>query len=327
MIRWWTLILVGMMACNGDDTPIETSDADTDTDSDSDIDTDPDAKPVWADRKVQTSSTLYGVYTGGTGAFVAGTDGVMWQLTSGAESPVATGVLEDLQGLFGVGDELSTTLVAVGTSGTVLWYSAADGKFDVEDVGTPAFNDVDGKLSDLTAVGWGGAYRYNGASWQFETLPKSYRLNGVYVGEGVTYAVGDDGVIARRVSNIWEEDPITGLYTQNFNGVFGISDNDVWVVGQEGAVLHWDGTTWGQVTTNTAVTLWGVWADVTSKKVFIVGNSGVAMVGDKDALLSGGAFTVLPTGSDANLYGVSGTSDENVWAVGNRGQILRYTGG
>lgn len=322
MIRWWSLALTVVVAgCTGE--PVDTGD-DTDPDSDTDsetTDTDIDDKPVWADRKVQTAATLYGVYTGGTGAFVAGTDGVMWQLTSGAASPILTGTLEDLQGLWGRGDELSTELIAVGTSGTVLNYLAADGSITPEDVGTPAFNDIDGDRDDLTAVGWGGAYRYTGGSWLFETLPKSYRLNSVWVGTSITFAVGDDGVIARRVSNKWEEDPITGLYTQNFNGVFGLADDNVWVVGQEGTVLHWDGTSWTQINVNQTVTLWGVWGDTTSGKVFIVGNSGIALTGDV------AGFKKLPTGTDANLYGVYGTSDENVWAVGNRGQILRYNGG
>ena len=38
-------------------------------------------------------------------------------------------------------------------------------------------------------------------------------------------------------------------------------------------------------------------------------------------------FEELPTGIDANLYAVTGTSANNVWAVGNRGAVVRYTGG
>jgi hypothetical protein len=331
MTRRWLILFAGLMACTNGDT--HTGDTDTDTDVDADADTDADvdtdAKPVWVDRRIQTSSTLYGVYTGGTGAWVAGTGGVMWRIAQGSENVIPTGTEEDLLGLYGVGDDTTTQLVAVGASGTVLIYSAADGSFVRQDVGTPTFRDVDGTLSNLTAVGTGGAYRWQGTEWTFEQLPHSYRLNSVWVASnGDAIAVGDDGAVVHRVGGTWTDDSVIKLagYTQNFNSVFGSSDTDIWVVGELGFILHFDGTNWTQVAGGREEpTLWGVWAAPTGE-AFVVGNNGTARMSKAIDEAPGYEFVELPTGSDSNLYSVTGSNSNNVWAVGNRGTILRYTG-
>lgn len=332
MTRWWFLIVVGLFGCTsaGNDDTSGDADTDTDSDSDADDDTDTDLPAVWADRRVQTSSTLYGVYTGGTGAWVAGTGGVMWRLAQGSENALNTGTQEDLFGLYGVGDDNTTQLVTVGSSGTVLTFNAADTSFDHQDVGTPTFRDVDGTLANLTAVGTGGAYHYQGAEWVFEQLPHTYNLNSVWVASnGDAIAVGDEGAVVHRKDGVWADDEVLKLagYTQNWNAVFGGSDTDIWVVGESGFVMHFDGTSWKQVAGGPGEpTLWGVWVAPTGD-AFIVGNNGTAKKSNVIEEEPGYEFVDLPTGSDSNLYGVTGSNAQNVWAVGNRGTILRYTGG
>jgi hypothetical protein len=331
MTRWWLLTVVGFAACAGGDTTVDTDTGSPDTET-ADDPNDTDLAPVWVDRRIQTSSTLYGVYTGGSGAWVAGTGGVMWRIAQGSENVIPTSTQEDLFGLYGVGDDTTTQLVAVGASGTVLTYSANDGLFERQDVGTPTFRDVDGTLSNLTAVGTGGAYRWQGTEWTFELLPRAYRLNSVWVASnGDAIAVGDDGAVVRRTAGTWADDPVLSLagYTQNFNAVYGSTDSDVWVVGESGFILHYDGTNWQQVAGGPGEpTLWGVWAAPTGQ-VFVVGNNGTARTStivEEDGV-SKYKFEELPTGSDSNLYAVTGSNANNVWAVGNRGTILRYTGG
>jgi hypothetical protein len=331
MTRRWFILFAGLVACTNANQTGDTSDTDTDVDADSDADndTDTDLPAVWVDRRIQTSSTLYGVYTGGTGAWVAGTGGVMWRIAQGSENVIPTSTEEDLFGLYGVGDDTTTQLVSVGASGTVLVYSASDGTFVRQDVGTPTFRDVDGTLANLTAVGTGGAYHWQGTEWTFEQLPHAYRLNSVWVASnGDAIAVGDDGAIVHRVGGVWSDDSVIKLagYTQNFNAVYGSSDTDIWVVGELGFILHFDGTNWTQVAGGVGLpTLWGVWAAPTGE-AFAVGNNGVALRSKAIEKSPFFEFEELPTGSDSNLYAVTGSNANNVWAVGNRGTILRYTG-
>ncbi len=44
-----------------------------------------------------------------------------------------------------------------------------------------------------------------------------------------------------------------------FNGVWGASNNDVFVVGFSGVILHYDGASWTRMNSGTKKNLIGVW--------------------------------------------------------------------
>ncbi len=288
MDRWlWCSLVVLVIACNGKDADTDTDgDADTDTDTDSDTDADADAdadtdpvEVMWVDRRIETAATLYAVYTGGTGAWVAGTEGTVWRIESGAARPLVSGVDSDidLQGMWGSGDDDDANLWIVGTSGTILHYANED--FVAWDLGTATFQDVDGPAEgDLTAVGWGGVYNQSSEDWVFQSLPGSYRVSSVRVGTNTDFAVGDDGVILSRPTGGEWSVVANGLTTRGLNCVAGKSDDDVWAVGEDATILHWDGSAWAAIdaaTIPTQSTLWGVWQSAEGQ-VFAVGNNGIA---------------------------------------------------
>jgi hypothetical protein len=47
--------------------------------------------------------------------------------------------------------------------------------------------------------------------------------------------------------------------TGTLNDVWGSGSSDVWVVGGNGTVLHWDGSAWTRVTSGTSEALLSVW--------------------------------------------------------------------
>ncbi len=47
---------------------------------------------------------------------------------------------------------------------------------------------------------------------------------------------------------------------RELRGVFGLSANDIWAVGDSGTVLHYTGGQWTTAISNTSVSLHGVWA-------------------------------------------------------------------
>jgi hypothetical protein len=128
--------------------------------------------------------------------------------------------------------------------------------------------------------------------------------------------------------------PSPGL-THQLTGVSAVSSSDVWAVGlYTGAggihplALHWDGTQWTKVPapdgspygTNGFYSVSAISAD----DVWAVGYQDVTGGGDFQPLIEhwdGAAWSVVtaappPSGSDNQLYGVSGTSPTDVWAVG-----------
>jgi hypothetical protein len=315
MTRWFTLTVL-LLACGGkDDTGADTGTEDTQPDTQ--VDTGPEKEAVWKDRRIETSVSLYNVYTGGTGAWVSGTGGHFWRVSGGNSVPLSTGVESDLNGIWGAGDGDNTNVLMVGGAGNVVGYSPTTG-FSLEDLGTANFFDVDGTAGDLLAVGWAGAYHFNGTGWTFESIPGNKRLNGVFHSGTNAVGVGENGALVHRNGGVWTE--VDSPTLKNLHSVHGNSATNVWAVGEEGTILSYDGSGWIEIEDSPViVNLWGVWV-ASGGEVFVVGNNGAAYMYAADA------WTEVYTGVDANLYAVSGSAIDNVWAVGNRGQVLRYTG-
>ena len=327
-MRWWLLGAV-LLGCNGPDVPT----GDSDTADTGPVDTDPPVIIQWVDRTVETSTTLTSVYSGGRGATVIGEDGKAWQLAEGRPALLTTGTEADLTGLWGRGDQSTVELIAVGYAGTVLtWNGSAFDRSEDAALGTTNFEDVDGVPSDLTAVSATGIYRFDGSEWAFESNAFSRSLRRVYVDSaGTAWGVGDNGTIVRRVNDVWTLVPApSGV---DLRDVHGYAD-EVWIVGNRGTVLRWDGSQLVKVETDSSVNFQGVWVAPSTNNVYVVGNNGAAIMWDPDLPPDEddtdnpepGGFVDLPTGADSNLYAVFGSDEMNIWAVGNRGAVYRYTG-
>lgn len=320
----WPGVLLAM-ACPPPVTPVPQPTDDTDIVGDTDV----TLGIQWVDRTIESSTTLTGVYSGGQGAWVVGEDGKSWRVEAGNAKVLSSGVGADLQGIWGTGDGSSASVVAVGYAGSVLdlvegeWVKSEDAA-----LGTTNFEDIDGSTGDLTAVSVTGIYRYDGSSWAFEDNGNNALLRAVYVDDaGDAWAVGDNGIILRRSSGEWEA--IGGAPSgADLRDVHGNGD-DVYFVGNRGTFWTYDGTGIVAIETGTKLNFAGV--HVTSEgNVFIVGSNGYAAFYDPSAVAdtdsTQGTLTEYPTGAQANLYAVYGSAPDNVWAVGNRGAVYRYTG-
>jgi hypothetical protein len=92
-------------------------------------------------------------------------------------------------------------------------------------------------------------------------------------------------------------------------GVHGSSARDVWAVGVWGTVLHYDGSAWRELSARTHSTLFSVWA-VAPADAWIVGESGVALHWD------GSVWTRVPTPTKESLLRVVGAAANDIWAFG-----------
>jgi hypothetical protein len=111
--------------------------------------------------------------------------------------------------------------------------------------------------------------------------------------------------------------PVTSGTANFLEGVWGTAANDVWAVGPNGTILHWNGTGWESVTnpldglTNGPYALWGTGP----RNVFAVGNiGGNATTGS--VLWWNGTWSRV-AGAYPTLGDVWGSADAaDVWAVG-----------
>lgn len=262
--------------------------------------------------------------TAATDVWVAGGSGTVTRTTDGATfTRTSVGPPELLVGLSASG---STDVVAVGFQGGIHRWNGA--------TWTPEASGTTLPLLDVHAVSAGVQYvvgvnglvlNYAGSgSWTAETSGTTASLSGVHgVSGSVAWAVGDSGTIRyRNGSSSWGSAPGTPpAITTDYQGVFALGSSPVYLCGEVGTFVTWDGTTWTDRTSATGVTthLKEVWA-ASASNVWLVGDNGVILHFD------GSNVTAQASGTTEDLSGVFGTSASDVYAVGSIDTILHYDG-
>jgi hypothetical protein len=220
---------------------------------------------------------------------------------------------------------------------------------------------------DVWAVGaFGAAAHWTGGEWNEVEIPDVgqedlYAIWGSSAGN--VWAVGSNGIIAHYDGVDWSTQAVDG-FTEGLNGVWGSGPNDVWAVGDGGSILHYDGVSWSEAATFPVLGLlavWGTgpndvwaagaeteeagvlyhwdgasWSQVTDPEIALAPMLSGWSSGPNDVWIAtladvvhwdGDAWTRMPVGAGAPLYGITGTSAGNVFTVGDYGTIARSTGG
>lgn len=117
---------------------------------------------------------------------------------------------------------------------------------------------------------------------------------------------------------------------ETFWWVSGSGPDDVWFVGEKGRIAHYDGAKTTDVPSGQTVTLWGAFA-FGPDDAWAVGGTPDAMPGTPNDIVihwDGKAWTqeTLPgTPLGVSLFKVWGTSDDDLYVVGERGTIWHRT--
>ena len=99
--------------------------------------------------------------------------------------------------------------------------------------------------------------------------------------------------------------------------IWGRSANDIYAVGNGGAIFHYNGISWSKVVTTYDDDFNAIWGDV--GMVYVVGNNGIILQ------YNGYSWSKMFTGTSEHLYSVWGNG-RSVFAVGTYGTILKYNG-
>lgn len=139
----------------------------------------------------------------------------------------------------------------------------------------------------------------------------------------VDRTTGTTGEVATYTCNLGYQLAGEPTRTCQTNGVWSGSapscPGGVWVVGEGGTILTWNGSTWRSVTSPTSSDLLGIWGP-SADTAWAVGAGGTII------RWASGSWTHVASGSTATLRGIWGTSASNAWAVGDSGTILRWNG-
>ena len=208
----------------------------------------------WSVMSSGTTISLKGIWgSASDNVYAVGNDGVILHFNGTDWTLMESGTSEWLNGIWG---SSPNDIFAVGRNGTIVYYdgqswSATGGASDLcltAVWGTAGSDQVYVSGWQAFAVGIAGftVFRYQNGDWNNpERLSGSGRLLAGWSGnESGFYAVGGLGLVIRSESNFEEYQDISPDTSNELNGVWGSGPNNLFVVGDGGIFLHYDGTTW-----------------------------------------------------------------------------------
>lgn len=163
--------------------------------------------------------------------------------------------------------------------------------------GTDEIIDCWAGATTVYASGDGTLRAYQGGVWT--SIPTGLsqafnvdRLENIWgTGTGVVYVAGRPGVLKYDGATA----ALVSGPPQNMVGIHGSSPDNVFAVGSNGAIWHFDGTSWTSMTSGVVTTLTGV-AALSPKNAYAVGDGGVMLRYD------GISWQPVPTGNVSAWY-------------------------
>ncbi len=219
--------------------------------------------------------------------------------------------------------------------------------------------DVSTKAPDDEDTGGGGATSAP-VVWENFHHETSSTFSGAYTDGSTVWVTSTDGTTWMRQDETWLNLPIE-TDEEELNGIWGSGSGNslkMVAVGADGILAEWNGETWEVQSSSTAIfhavdgpsineliavggggpwdNLSGDWSArqiegdrLSLNDVWFDGTTAVA-VGDDGAIAwydsESDAWTPDEHPSKLNLYGVSGNNGSDIWAVGEQGLVLHYTG-
>jgi hypothetical protein len=146
-------------------------------------------------------------------------------------------------------------------------------------------------------------------------IPLNTKLHGAFAIDANDVFAVGDGGAILRRVNGNDWFAMVSGTTSNLRSVWGSGPSDVWAGGALGTLLHYDGTSWSQVSAPIA-NVDSIWGS---------GPNNVWFVGSTTVLRwNGSTFTI--SGFGGTLLSVSGTGPTDVWVTGENTLLHRYNG-
>lgn len=213
--------------------------------------------------------------------------------------------------------------------------------------------------NDVYFAGTRDVWHYDGSTFTDITDHNIVgRIEGMWATSGKLFRVGAGAPIRTYDGSKWGD--VQGGPFPNLYGVWTDAPDNAWAVGNEGTILHYNGTIWSDES-NPEITQRGLWAIAgTRNNLYSVGSKGTILRYDGSTWrdISGGpaagqylyavwaagdeAFTVGSGGTIVHVKGASaslmeshtsrlllavwGSSGDDVFAVGPNGTVVHYDG-
>ena len=121
------------------------------------------------------------------------------------------------------------------------------------------------------------------------------------------------------------EDP--GSFNSRLRDVWGISETDIFIVGENGTILHYDGEVWNKMSSRQHSHPSGGVGDIGGSVFAVGGPSGTGGIGAGTVIhFDGSIWNTVIFGTVDRLHDLWGTAENDIFTVGERGTILHYDG-
>jgi hypothetical protein len=121
----------------------------------------------------------------------------------------------------------------------------------------------------------------------------------------------------RAVNTHWQT--MNNPVVQDLNAIWGRSRTDIYAVGNNGVILHYDGTSWQSQMSSVQYDLNAIWGNDTD--IYIVGDNGLILKREYQI------WVPMTSGTDNDLMDIWGINENDIIVVGKKGTILRNTSG
>ncbi len=297
----------------------------------------PDLYPpsAWTVQPVSTAEPLYAVWgLSATSAFAVGKGGTILRYDGKAWTSMVNTETADLYAIWA----LSPQEVYAAGDGIVLYFDGGT-EWKKGYATTSSFNfralwAAQGSKTIWGVGEMGGYIRYKTgtptAYWSSVSFyGKGYgAMNGIWgVSETEIYVVGQKGLILKCSGDCtkaasWTEQ-VSGV-SSDLRAIWGVSSGDLFAAGFDGTILHYDGSKWSTMASQSSSYFYGLWGSA-GKNVFVVGDP--IFKKDESVLrYQGSTWAKLVPPVATPLYAVWGSSATDVHAVGKGGLILHYDG-
>jgi len=210
--------------------------------------------------------------------------------------------------------------------------------FDIDFTDAITFPKTEITSSEMTDLIFGATYFWRVKAYDGDDVSDWSDIRSFVVTNSVIMKLPSDASMVYSNPNItWEE--MTGILkyqiqidtsyiwnsvmidaTDDIFGSFILDENNQWIVGDDGLIMHFDGTDWSTIDAGVTETLNDIYF-VDASNGFIVGDGGTFLMFD------GTTWNSVVSGVTKNLSGVSFVDASNGYMVGDDGLILKYTSG
>ena len=122
-----------------------------------------------------------------------------------------------------------------------------------------------GRINTSDSVGFYNVARWNGRKWNLDVI--RFIFQGQQLAEPLRaiYAFGENdlwvgGAIPYHWDgNRWISYTVAGTFGGNINKIFGTSSSDLYIVGTNGSISHFDGSKWSWVPSGTTLDIQDIW--------------------------------------------------------------------